>query len=45
VLLVAVIAHNQLAGAVERVAKQPVVPVPAAVKAEAKARRRQVGSD
>jgi len=39
VLLDAVVVKNQVAGAIERVAKQPAVTVPAPVKAEAKARR------
>jgi transcriptional regulator with XRE-family HTH domain len=39
VLLDAVIVKNQVAGAIERVAKQPLVAVPAPVKAAAKARR------
>jgi transcriptional regulator with XRE-family HTH domain len=43
VLLDAVIVKNQVAGAIERVAKQPAVPVSAAVKAEAKARRNPAG--
>lgn len=42
-LLDAVIVKNQVAGAIERVAKQPAVAVLAAVKAEAKARRNPVG--
>jgi len=43
VLLDAVIVKNQVAGAIERVAKQPAVPASAAVKAEAKARRNPAG--
>lgn len=44
VLLDAVIVKNQVAGAIERVAKQPAVTVPApVVKAQAKARRAQAG--
>jgi hypothetical protein len=43
VLLDAVIVKNQVAGAIERVAKQPAVTVPAAVKVQAKARRNQAG--
>lgn len=42
VLLDAVIVKNQVAGAIERVAKQPAVAAPP-VKAEAKARRAQAG--
>lgn len=42
VLLDAVIVKNQVAGAIERVAKQPAVAAPP-VKAEAKARRVQAG--
>ena len=41
VLLDAVIVKNQVAGAIERVAKQPAVTVP--VKADARARRTQAG--
>jgi transcriptional regulator with XRE-family HTH domain len=43
VLLDAVIVKNQVAGAIERVAKQPTVPVPAPLKAEAKGRRNPAG--
>ena len=44
VLLDAVVVKNQVAGAIERVAKQAAVTVPAPVKAEAKARRTQTRS-
>lgn len=43
VLLDAVIVKNQVAGAIERVAKQPAVTVPGPVKTQAKARRSQAG--
>ena len=43
VLLDAVIVKNQVAGAIERVAKQPAAPVSAPLKAEAKGRRSQAG--